>query len=317
MKKKLQVFVSSTFTDLILERQAAVSAILKLGHIPAGMELFTANDQTQWETIKQWIDESDVYMLILGGRYGSIEASSGLSYTELEYNYALEKNKPLFAIVINNAALNQKVKEVGLECNENENPKLLKEFRTKVLSHMSFFYDDVKDIKIGILESLPVISLRKNLSGWISGLEITDTKSLVDEISSLRIDNEKLKNEISRLKKLKSKNISEYDDFNELVELFKKILVIRPASKTRPNETKISLYDLFQISWEPLIRGVTNKVGQGDATYFIYNSVCPKLQVYDLVVNEKVAGVQWRRFSLTEKGQKFAAYLVKRKTETE
>ncbi len=36
-------------------------------------------------TIKKWIDESDVYMLILGGRYGSIEEESGLSYTELEY----------------------------------------------------------------------------------------------------------------------------------------------------------------------------------------------------------------------------------------
>ena len=86
MKKKLQVFVSSTFTDLIEERQAAVAAILKAGHIPAGMELFTAGDKSQMDTIKRWIDESDVYMLILGGRYGSIEPSTGLSYTELEYD---------------------------------------------------------------------------------------------------------------------------------------------------------------------------------------------------------------------------------------
>ena len=40
MNKKLQVFVSSTYTDLIEERQAAVQAILDAGHIPAGMELF-------------------------------------------------------------------------------------------------------------------------------------------------------------------------------------------------------------------------------------------------------------------------------------
>ncbi|HEN3600742.1 TPA: DUF4062 domain-containing protein, partial [Yersinia enterocolitica] len=105
MRKRLQVFVSSTFNDLKNERQAAVSAILKIGHIPAGMELFTAGDRSQWETIKNWIDESDVYMLILGGRYGSIESESGLSYTELEYNYALETNKPLFSVVINDHAL--------------------------------------------------------------------------------------------------------------------------------------------------------------------------------------------------------------------
>ena len=47
MKRKLQVFVSSTFTDLIEDRQSAVGAILKSGHIPAGMELFTSGNQSQ------------------------------------------------------------------------------------------------------------------------------------------------------------------------------------------------------------------------------------------------------------------------------
>jgi hypothetical protein len=98
LKRKLQVFISSTFTDLVEERQAAVAAILKAGHIPAGMELFTAGDRSQMATINEWIDESDVYMLILGGRYGSIERTSGVSYTELEYNYAVQQGKPLFAV---------------------------------------------------------------------------------------------------------------------------------------------------------------------------------------------------------------------------
>jgi hypothetical protein len=75
VKRKLQVFVSSTFSDLIEERQAAVAAILKAWHIPAGMELFTAGDVSQMKTIERWINESDVYMLILGGRYGSIEGA--------------------------------------------------------------------------------------------------------------------------------------------------------------------------------------------------------------------------------------------------
>jgi hypothetical protein len=39
-KKKLQVFVSSTYEDLREERQAAVEAILTAGHIPAGMRDF-------------------------------------------------------------------------------------------------------------------------------------------------------------------------------------------------------------------------------------------------------------------------------------
>ena len=49
-KKKLQVFVSSTYNDLKEERQAAVEAILKAGHIPAGMELFAAGNDSQLQT---------------------------------------------------------------------------------------------------------------------------------------------------------------------------------------------------------------------------------------------------------------------------
>jgi len=44
MKKKLQVFISSTYKDLVDERQSAVEAILNAGHIPAGMELFKASN---------------------------------------------------------------------------------------------------------------------------------------------------------------------------------------------------------------------------------------------------------------------------------
>src|SRR5882672_8267738 len=100
MRKRYQVFVSSTFEDLKAERQAAVEAILKAGHLPAGMELFTAGDQSQFEVIKQWIDDSDVFMLILGARYGSIEPSSHLSYVELEFEFARKIGKPFFAVVL-------------------------------------------------------------------------------------------------------------------------------------------------------------------------------------------------------------------------
>ena len=38
MEKRYQVFVSSTFTDLIDERRAVMQALLELNCIPAGME---------------------------------------------------------------------------------------------------------------------------------------------------------------------------------------------------------------------------------------------------------------------------------------
>ena len=48
----------------------AVEALLASNNIPVGMELFKAENNSQWETIKKWINDSDIYMLILDGRDG-------------------------------------------------------------------------------------------------------------------------------------------------------------------------------------------------------------------------------------------------------
>ena len=147
MNKKLQVFVSSTYNDLKEERQAAVEAILDAGHIPAGMELFKAGNESQLKTIYKWIDESDVYMLILGGRYGSIEAKSGKSYTQLEYEYALSKDIPVFAVVLSNLFLAQKITNLGLKnATEQIAPDKYQTFKALVMSKIIREVDDRKDI---------------------------------------------------------------------------------------------------------------------------------------------------------------------------
>ena len=51
MEKRYQVFISSTFRDLIDERQAVLRAVLELDHMPAGMELFPAADDSAWQLI--------------------------------------------------------------------------------------------------------------------------------------------------------------------------------------------------------------------------------------------------------------------------
>ena len=83
MEKRYQVFVSSTFRDLELERQEVMHALLELDCTPSGMELFPAANETQWNLIKKVIDDCDYYVLVIGGRYGSI-GPEGISYTEME-----------------------------------------------------------------------------------------------------------------------------------------------------------------------------------------------------------------------------------------
>lgn len=179
MNKKLQVFVSSTYTDLIEERQAAVEAILDAGHIPAGMELFKAGNESQLKTIYKWIDESDVYMLILGGRYGSIESKSGKSYTQLEYEYALSKDIPVFAVVLSESFLTAKINLLGLsDAMEQKAPDKYKTFQLLVMSKIIREVDDCKDIKITIHSTLNEFIHDYELTEWVRNANENEMRSL-------------------------------------------------------------------------------------------------------------------------------------------
>ena len=72
--------------------------LLELDCIPSGMELFPAADEDQWSLIKGVIDDCDYYLVIIAGRYGSV-GPDGVSYTEKEYRYAVENNKPVVAFL--------------------------------------------------------------------------------------------------------------------------------------------------------------------------------------------------------------------------
>jgi hypothetical protein len=327
MKSKLQVFISSTFLDLKIERQAAVEAILRSGHYPAGMELFTAGDKSQWEIIQRWITESDVYVLILGGRYGSIEPKSGMSYTELEYDFAVSSGKPFFSIVISDEGLDAKVKELGVAAIEKDKPDKLKEFRDKALSKMSTFFSDSKDIKLSVLESLPLLQAEYNLQGWIRAESTQDVQSIVEELTALhkenkalRVENTTLLQKIESQTKQKTKPKTE-EEFDQIIDILteKKIDITGIKSELGngvelPDE--IDSLNLAHSFRERLMRGVTNKYGIGEIESFVFFRLCPYLQTFELVANEKVASVQYRRYAITKKGIAFFAYIDKQEYKT-
>ena len=95
MQKKYQIFISSTYEDLKVERTKVRDAILSMFHFPVGMELFGAANEEQWEIIRETIDTSDFYVLIIGQRYGTVIETgpdAGISYTEKEFKTRAEKN---------------------------------------------------------------------------------------------------------------------------------------------------------------------------------------------------------------------------------
>lgn len=225
LNKKLQVFVSSTYEDLKEERQAAVEAILDAGHIPAGMELFKAGNRTQLETIYKWIDESDVYMLILGGRYGSIEPNSGKSYTHLEYDYAVNNNIPVFSIILSEQMLYLKAaKSDGNSVFEQDNNELYKTFKKQVMSKIVREIHNLESIPTPIYTTLTEFISDYNLSGWVkenvsfsqtNQKLIDENYQLLKEINKLTKENQNYKDSINNNTKLG--NLT----FNEVFSILK------------------------------------------------------------------------------------------------
>lgn len=133
--KRYQIFISSTYTDLQLERQAVLQSVLKLRHIPVGMEHFVASNEEQFNYIKRILDETDYYIVIIGNRYGS-QADDGISYTEKEFDYAVSLEIPVIACIHSNPdSLPINKSDIGLVARQK-----LNEFRNKVMDHRMVSY---------------------------------------------------------------------------------------------------------------------------------------------------------------------------------
>ena len=161
---RYQVFVSSTFADLKKdEREKVLQAILELRAFPAGMGLFPAADQEQFEFIKGEIDSSDCYIVIIAGRYGSI-AEKGVSYTEKEYDYAVSIGKPVLAFLHRNI---DQIRGEFLERSE-EGRHRLNRFRDKASKRrLVNFYEKPDELKANVLTSLMGVFRLRPMRGWV------------------------------------------------------------------------------------------------------------------------------------------------------
>jgi hypothetical protein len=159
---RYQVFVSSTYEDLRTERQQATQAILEAGCFPSGMELFPASDDSQWELIKRVIEESDYYIVIVAGRYGTV-SPEGLSFTEMEYDYAVAKGVPVLGFVRDN------VGDIPFDNTEKSEKgrKKLEAFRNKVMSRTCRKYSSAPELGMAVMKSLMAEARIRPRVGWV------------------------------------------------------------------------------------------------------------------------------------------------------
>lgn len=203
MEKRYQIFISSTYADLIDERKGIMEAVLSLNCFPAGMEMFPATNMDQLEYIKKVIDMSDYYVLIIAGRYGSL-AKDGISYTEKEYNYAKWKNIPILAFIYEDI---EKLPSSKVD----KNTEKLEKFRNKVKKNRIVkFWSSASELKYMIHDSLLSEFGLNPQEGWIKNTQLqTKYDNLKNEEKSKYIIPDSLKYPLPFKEFIKSNKIKE------------------------------------------------------------------------------------------------------------
>jgi Domain of unknown function (DUF4062) len=194
--RRYQIFISSTLLDLQEERQAVLMALLQLDAIPAGMELFPAADEDAWTLIKGVIDDSDYYLLVVGGKYGSIDPIDDLSYTEKEFDYAVSKNKPVMAFLHGNPD----AIPAGRSERSEEAQERLAQFRAKVerRKHVKY-WSGPEDLAGKVALSFGQFAKTYPAIGWIRADQQASPETLA-EIHELRKRLAKTENELEQVR---------------------------------------------------------------------------------------------------------------------
>lgn len=219
MDKRYQVFISSTYTDLTEERQQVIQTLLQMDCIPTGMELFPAADEEQFDFIKKIIDDCDYYVLIIGGRYGSTTVE-GISYTEMEFDYAVKRGIHVIAL-IHGAPDN--IPAGKSELNQEARNKL-DAFREKVCKDRLI----KKWTTSGELPGLVALSLTRAIKaypavGWVRANAVSNTE-LLEQINELRKRNDELNRELNSRPKVQRsviENLAKFDEYIELKGIYK------------------------------------------------------------------------------------------------
>jgi hypothetical protein len=245
MDKRYQVFVSSTYADLRDERQRVIQALMEKDCIPAGMELFPAADDEQWDFIKRIIDDCDYYLIIIRGRYGSMTAE-GISYTEKEFDYASSIGMKIVALLhedpdslpVNKSDIDPKVREK------------LREFREKVATNRLVKYWKADEELPGMV----VLSLSKTIKtypaiGWVRASSVASEEMLI-EINELRKLNSDMRLQLLEVDRQANSGVNDIADFDSTITVKGKTTISGgPHSRSYEKswEAEVSWRKLFSL----------------------------------------------------------------------
>lgn len=256
-RRKFSVFISSTYEDLKEERQALIGVALENNFIPVGMEQFHAAPTSQWNIITKMIDECDCYLLVIGGRYGTIDKETGISYTEKEYNYAKSKGLPVLVLIKQSSAITESEKDTGDD--KYDKMKRLDEFRERVKNDNNTvdFFTDLNDLKYVASPTFSnAINYADENAGWVRYRDIVDV--INEEVEGRNKANAGFGEHQQKMLEDMKEMISQFG--SKLTELANNQLTWEEI----PTVTNEDIDNLFRGKNETLIKGDKPVVGQDD-----------------------------------------------------
>lgn len=164
MNVRYSVFLSSTFEDLKEIRKELSYELFMNGYMVNNMESFGARNGSVWEVIKESIADSDMLVMVIAGRYGSINRDEGISFTEQEYNYAVEKRIPVLVFIRDKNAISM------ADCDTGKKKQKLDAFINRIKNErMVNFWTDTASLRLAVLASLNVEKNNQSVlnKGWI------------------------------------------------------------------------------------------------------------------------------------------------------
>jgi hypothetical protein len=240
MDRKYQIFLSSTYQDLRDEREQVIKAILEMGHIPVGMEMFSASDEEQWAIIKRQIVQSDYYVVLVAHRYGST-GKEGLSYTEMEYDYAVEVGIPVLGFVIAETAawpMDRGEEDAKIQ-------RRLATFKTKVKKRLVQFWQNKDELHGKVSIALVKATTAYPRPGWVQATAVNGPE-VMRELTRLSSENATLRTELDKMQKLRDE---QHDEVRSVIKVLsantRKIRARTFASWDTGKESSKTLLDLF------------------------------------------------------------------------
>lgn len=202
MAEELKVYISSTYSDLKLYRQAVAEVIAKLGFHFIGMEEYALTTETPLKASENLIEDADLLIILIANKYGYIPTDTNVSVTEWEYNKAVELKKPIFIFIL------QEDYPWPTAQIDFDNLELLQKFKKRLLENrLVSFFASPDDLAIKVAMSLQQYSKKvegisikpKNLTEGTAEISLS---SLMEELKNIHLKISSLQQVIADLQQI-------------------------------------------------------------------------------------------------------------------